>query len=401
MTTFCSLENILEREKEETALFPESRTICVSRSVPMTANKRYIIYSAFLLTFLLLSGFLESRCEEEAGRSVSAFPILMYDTDIGVGYGAKAKGVDYLSRNESLDLILFNSTEGERWYVLTFCIPDIEIRQGKAYPFSLDIRAEYDRLLKNNFYGLGPGSLQKNLTNFTFEKKELQLAFGRGFSPSFVLEASYVFRNIRYFNIVHGEPYAQLLGTIGDQFSPFVSFLIRFDTSDSQIHPRKGFRLLLQDDLAAGFLGNKKASFNRFTLDFRKYLLILGERDVLAFRVLVQRISGGDVPLFEMSALGGGSTQNAMRGYAMNRFQDKGKILSNIEYRFPVWGKLGGNLFIDLGTVWPSFSRLEFRKMAIDAGWGLRYYLKNFLARFDMGFSREGMRIYFNFGQVF
>ncbi len=368
----------------------------------MVMKTKYLIFaSVFLLDVLLLLLPFECYPLESTEKSISVFPILMYDTDIGVGYGAKAKCVDYLSQKESFDLILFNSTKGERWYVFTFCVPDIEIRQGKIYPLSLDIRAEYDKLINSNFYGLGEDSVEEDLTNFTFEKKELQLTVGRGFSPLFVLEASYVLRNIRYFNITPGKPQTELLESVGEQFSPFASVLIRYDTSDSQIHPKKGFRFMLQNDLAAGFLGNKNNRFFRFTLDFRKYFLLFGDNDVLAFRILVQKISGDNIPLFEMSVLGGGSSQNAMRGYAMNRFQDKGKILSNLEYRFPLWKKLGGNVFVDFGTVWPSFSRIDLSKIAVDVGWGLRYYLKNFLARFDMGFSREGMGIYFNFGHVF
>ena len=59
-------------------------------------------------------------------------PILMYDNDIGFGYGGKVKFVDYLGKKESFDLILFNSSKGERWYVFTFSMPDLEIRQGKT-----------------------------------------------------------------------------------------------------------------------------------------------------------------------------------------------------------------------------------------------------------------------------
>ncbi len=35
----------------------------------------------------------------------------------------------------------------------------------------------------------------------------------------------------------------------------------------------------------------------------------------------------------------------------INRFQDKGKLLVNVEYRFPLWRKLGGNVFLDGGLV--------------------------------------------------
>jgi len=212
--------------------------------------------------------------KENTKKSLSAFPILMYDTDIGVGYGGKAKFVDYLSRRESFDLIVFNSSKGERWYVFTFSIPDIEIRQGKKYPFSFDLKAEYDKYLKYSFYGIGAGSRKEDETVLTYEKKELQLKFARGFSPHFVLEAHYVFRNIGYFKTEEGRPFTEELKEMGEQFSPFASLVVRYDTSDSQIHPRRGFRLIFQNDLASSLLGNRKASFYRFTLDFRKYLLL-------------------------------------------------------------------------------------------------------------------------------
>lgn len=94
---------------------------------------------------MIISNKADAAPKEETGKSeksLSVFPILMYDTDIGVGYGAKSKFVDYLSKKESFDFIVFNSSKGERWYVFTFSIPDIEIRQGKRYRISFDLRAE-------------------------------------------------------------------------------------------------------------------------------------------------------------------------------------------------------------------------------------------------------------------
>jgi outer membrane protein assembly factor BamA len=353
----------------------------------------------FALLFLILRWTAPAFSEEDK-RSMSAFPILMYDTDIGVGYGGKIKFVNYLARRESFDLILFNSSKGERWYVFTFSVPDFEIRQGKKYGLSFDLRAEYDKYLKNYFYGIGPGSKLGDETLYTSEKTDFLLTWGRGFTPHFVVEAGYDLRKIVYSHIREGV-LAEELRQVGGQFSPFASLTLRFDTSDSQINPRRGVRLLLQNDIAGKFLGNKHASFYRLSADFRKYLLLLGSRDVLAFRFLIQKISGGRIPLYDESVLGGGSTMTAMRGYKMNRFMDKGKFLFNLEYRFPVWKKLGGNLFLDAGNVWPSLARVDFGQSVFDAGWGLRYYLENFVARFDVGFSREGTGIYFNFGHVF
>jgi outer membrane protein assembly factor BamA len=339
--------------------------------------------------------------KKEHKKSLSVFPFLMYDTDIGVGYGGKAKFVNYLSKKESFDFIVFNSTKGERWYVFTFSIPDIEIRQSKRYPFSFDLRAEYDKYPKYYFYGMGPDSAKENQTDFAFEKKELKLTLGRGFSPRFVVEGSYVFKSVKYFDIAKDKSFTEKLEEVGEQFSPYVFLVIRYDTSDSQIHPKKGFRLLFQNDFAAKALGNRNARYYRYTLDFRKYILLLGRNDVLAFRTLVQKIEGREIPLFEMSVLGGGSAMDVMRGYKLNRFNDKGKFLLNVEYRFPIWKKLGGNIFVDGGSVWPSWNKMNFRKFAVDIGCGLRYYLQNFVARFDMSVSKEGVGIYFNFGHIF
>jgi len=371
------------------------------------AMKRRLRYMPFLFAFVLFSlvaGNVYADNEEnskDTKKSMSVFPILMYDTDIGFGYGGRAKFVNYLSRKESFDFFIFNSTKGERTYAFIFAIPDTEIRQGKRYPFSFDLKAEYSKYLKYYFYGTGADSREEDQTEFTNERKELQLKLGRGFSPRFIVELSYSLKNVFYFNIDRDQPFTDTLDAVGEQFSPFASLAIRYDTSDSQIHPKKGFRLIFQNDAASKLLGNKNASFHRLTLDFRKYTLLFGRNDVLAFRTLIQKVSGEVIPLFELSSLGGGSEMAAMRGYMLNRFNDKGKFLINAEYRFPLWKKLGGNVFLDGGSVWPSWSRIGLDNFAVDVGWGLRYYLQNFVVRFDMGFSDEGLGIYFNFNHVF
>lgn len=362
--------------------------------------KHSLLIGGLLCLFIGVNAGLYAE-DKDSDKSISAFPILMYDSDIGYGYGAKVKFIDYFKMKESFDLIAFNSTKGERWYVLTFCYPDIEIRQRKAYPFSLDVKAEYDKFLKYYYYGTGGDSLKENESVFTFEKTELQLSAGRGFTSQFVMELRYILKNVHYFNIDKERPFTQTLQETGEQFSPFASLLVRYDTSDSQIHPTKGLRLVFQSDFAAGFLGNQQAEYYRATLDFRKYFLLFGNRDVVGIRFLTQKISGQDVPLYELPVLGGGSEMTALRGIGQNCFIDNGKFICNFEYRFPLFKKLGGNIFVDAGSVWPRWTDINFQDIKINAGWGLRYYLKDFVARFDMGFSPEGTGIYFNFGHLF
>jgi hypothetical protein len=264
----------------------------------------------------------------------------------------------------------------------------------------LDLRAEYDKYVQYKFYGLGPDSVKDDETVASYLKEELGVTFGHGFSPALVLEGAYVLRRYRTFNVAPDRPFTELLQGEGTKFSPYLSLIFRYDTSNSQIHPTRGFRFLIQNDFAGRAVGNKVGKYYRMTLDLRSYTQLFFPKAVLAVRALVQKISGSNIPLWELSTLGGGSTASAMRGYALNRFMDNGKFLSFAEYRFSIWKRIGGNIFAEGGLVWPSWSAIALKKAVLDAGGGLRYYLKNFVARFDMGFSREGTGIYFNFGHL-
>jgi outer membrane protein assembly factor BamA len=371
----------------------------------MIQSNRMRAALAAMIVFSGLAGWaLAQGIPDKSYKSFSPMPILMFDPDIGVGYGGKVKFVDFLKKKESFDLILFNSSKGERWYVFTFSIPDLEIRQGKTYRLSFDFKAEYDKYLKYIYYGPGQDSRQDDKTIFTHETKSLLLTFGRGITPQFAVAVSYNFRWLSYSNIEADKPFTGDLKQFeqkGTQYVPYASLILRYDTSDSQIHPTRGIRLIFQDDLAAGIVGAKDAKFNRISLDFRKYMRVFGEKDVFAFRTLAQYVSGDQVPFFDLCSLGGGAEMNAMRGYSLNRFLDKGKFLANIEYRFPIVWRFGGNLFVDTGTVWPSLSKVDFGKLAFDYGFGLRLYLKDFCARVDLGFSKETTGLYFNFGHIF
>jgi outer membrane protein assembly factor BamA len=327
----------------------------------------------------------------------------MYDTDIGFGYGGRVKFVDYLGKKESLDLILFNSTKGERWYVFTFSIPDLEIRQGKRYRLSFDLKAEYDKYLNFAYYGRGPSTPESNETLLAHEMIRLPVTFGTGLTPRLVLESAYVFRWLKYTDPREGPLQGEIaaLAARGRFFTPFLSLMLRYDTSDSQIHPTRGFRASLKDELCGRFMGSPNAAFNRFSVDLRKYQRVFGERDVFALRAMAQYVSGDDIPLFDYASLGGGQVETALRGYPLNRFLDKGKFLVNAEYRFPIVWRLGGNVFADTGTVWPSLREIDLGETAFDAGVGLRFYMPDFVVRVDVAWSSEGMGLYFNFGHIF
>ncbi|MCU0244092.1 MAG: BamA/TamA family outer membrane protein [Acidobacteria bacterium] len=379
----------------------------------MTHDRPVLVRAAFVRLVLALAVSaviappVRMAAQDAAGpvshRSFSPFPIVMYDTDIGFGYGGRVKLVDFLTKKESFDLILFNSTKGERWYVFTFSMADPEIRQGKRYGLAFDLKAEYDKFLNYSFYGFGAAAPEENETVLTHTTTSLAFTFSRGFTPRLVAEAGYVVRWLRYTDLRDGPLVGELAALTGEGrlFAPYLTFALKYDTSDSQIHPTRGLRFIVQEDLAGSFMGSREAAFSRLTVDVRKYLRVFGEKDVFAVRGLAQYVGGEAVPVFDRASLGGGNVLTAMRGFPLNRFLDRGKFLVNAEYRFPLFWRLGGNVFTDAGTVWHSLRTIDLGETAVDAGLGLRFYMPDFVVRVDAAWSREGMGLYFNFGHVF
>jgi outer membrane translocation and assembly module TamA len=328
--------------------------------------------------------------------SWSAFPVVMYDSDIGLGIGGKGILKNRFHRDESLDLILFGSSKGEQWTVFTFSIPDFEIRQGKRYPLAFDFSVEYDKLLKSNFFGIGNGSAD-NKFQFPREFIKIEAVFGRAFTERLIGQAG--FRYARYSSYRYAPEWNTISSaTPGAGETSVAGFVwrVRLDTRDSQINPQKGIRLELQAEKAAKILGSEW-DYGRARLEFGAYRRIFGTRNVLAARFWAQHIDG-NAPYAELSRIGDSWTG---RGYKADRFLDKAMALSSLEARIPIFGNIGGVLFTDAGRVWPDLSKFDWTAWHSDWGLGLRYYLENFVVRFDAGFSPEGTRIFFNFGQVF
>lgn len=109
-----------------------------------------------------------------------------------------------------------------------------------------------------------------------------------------------------------------------------------------------------------------------------------------------QYFAGGanGIRAWQVRSLGPG-TYKAPEGAYPNQSADI-KIEGNIEYRFKLMGSLEGALFLDAGNIW-AFSKYDnregalfkinqfYREFAIGTGTGLRFDLKYFILRTDVG----------------
>jgi hypothetical protein len=176
---------------------------------------------------------------------------------------------------------------------------------------------------------------------------------------------------------------------------------LAYDRRDQPRDPRRG--AFVEASLARyQGLGRDAASFDRFSLDARRYLPLGSERHVLALRGLVGLASGrgeGAVPFFMQSTLGGSRT---LRGVPQYRFRGPRMTAASAEYRAEVKGPLELAAFGDAGRVWGGAAETGTHGLVYDYGVGLRIKAKgNVLLRLDAARGSEGSRIGIAFGATF
>ena len=173
------------------------------------------------------------------------------------------------------------------------------------------------------------------------------------------------------------------------------------DSRDEPGNPRSGGRYVARlssfQDQAMGVY-----DFTQFDIEAQHYIPFFNQRRVIALRAkttMTRTSDGREIPFYMLPTLGGSED---VRGYEDYRFRDRNMVAFNAEYRFEAFSGLDVALFADAGKVAPTVGDLGFRNMKTAAGIGFRFNTsKRVFYRVDVGFSREGARIYMKFGNVF
>ncbi len=316
-------------------------------------------------------------------RTVEPLPIISYDTDVGFGYGSKAFFLNLIKHNESFDITLFNSTKGERWYRFVFSLPDFELRQGKVYPLALDFIVDYDKYIRNSFFGTGNKSSFNDLEEYTKEPLEIDLNLSRGFSNNIIGQFGLKYKTVRNFNFSDTSKLLLQPSGLSSSKSNFssINLSVRYDTRNSFINPSKGLVLLGETEYAPE-LSFTNTSFVRYAGWLQYYTTLFYPNTVFAFRTGLQTLTGNNLPVQTLLSIGG---NNTLRGYPQDRFLDKTVALVNAEIRFPIFWRFGGILGFDAGKVWHSIYKMDIKNWPNNPVFGLRFYMDTYVIRLEIG----------------
>lgn len=260
---------------------------------------------------------------------------------------------------------------------------------------------------QEDFYGLGPDSLEENRSDFALRDTFGQVTggFRQGHLTAGV-NAGYLDPSVGAGTDDRYPSTAEIFGPAGVPglaqqpafavLQPFLEFatLDRALNDQSGGHYRVSFSYFSDRDL-------DQFSFRRFDVDLRQYIPFFQSTRTIALRAWLAATdaSGGNVvPFYLQPTLGGAYS---LRGFRSFRFRDETVALVQAEYRWRINEFVTGAFFFDTGAVGPGLDDLG--KLERDYGFGLRAGSRTTIAfRADVAFGgREGTRFLVRFDDAF
>lgn len=274
----------------------------------------------------------------------------------------------------------------------------LNLRNLGGAPVDVSIMGQYYEFPQEDFFGLGPNSLEENRTDYLLDSVETGASLR--WRPAKIFDFGV---GGWYLSPRVGQGTDSRFPSTEELFSPAAipgldehSDFIRGDVSaaldwrDNPLHPHGGglyavmFSRFEDRDLDV-------FDFKRVEINLQQYVPLPRRYRILALRaeaVLTEAESGHQVPFYFQPTLGGARD---LRGFREFRFRDLNSLLLGAEYRWEAWWALDGALFVDAGTVAARRSDLSVSDMEVTYGIGFRFHSNSaVIGRLDLAFSKEG-----------
>lgn len=390
------------------------------------------------MPFLLTFG--QDHTPPSDSSSVAFLPAVSYTTDVGLAAGGIFNRISYGTIQpfeQNLALTALASTKGLIGFNLFLDQPNTFLIKDR-----LSVNLVTNRFLEDQYYGVyNTAQLELNKQNKEYLYQSLTFKVNLEYLFSFKEWLRYDRNkspnnsNVRSGKAIDGSKSPGLLWLISIDYhykTPWDndenSFIMRdkpvgiqgaqglwlglggmVDARSHEFYPTKGWysKLLFKTTvpyLSTDFTQQLLSSEWRFYTSFHFLLDV-----VLAQRLYYEWSSTNQqLPYWAYPELGG---EDYLRGFATYRFLANQVWATNTELRtwlidFEQLGiRLGGTLFADLGSFSnQSFSTDEWNNnLSYTLGFGglASFFSPDFILRADMGFSKEGIGIYFSTGILF
>ena len=277
-----------------------------------------------------------------------------------------------------------------------------------THNFFSEFRLRYRNYPEEDFWGLGPDSIEQNRSNYRLEDIWLTGTAGLHFRSGLRVAAVAGLAKVNIgpgrdnsnpaTDTVFPSEEAPALRTSPDYWRG--GLLIDYDRRDDRENPRTGdlasFEWTRYTDRDPGDF-----NFDRYAIEYRRFFSLSESRRIAgrARIILTDAPTGHAVPFYMQPSVGGTDT---VRGFHQYRFRSGSSLLLNVEYRQAWLEFLDVVGFADAGRVLvePGDLSLNSLEGSVGAGARVRVGGRVFFG-VDLGFSREGARLWFRSGNIF
>ncbi len=325
-------------------------------------------------------------------------PIVYYTPETRFAYGAAGSYIFRLSKDRpndrpsSLSPIAVYTQEKQFYAQLKSLI----YLKNERYQIELNLKVQD---YPDKFFGIGNDNTLDDKESYTSRSVSALFTFLRKIKEGFHLGIQY---DIARWDITEVKTGGVLYdGTIPGSRSGNISglgIMLNLDTRDNIFAPTRGQWVEFSARLYHEFLGSA-FNYSNLKLNVRKYIPVFSSHIIAA--QLIFQDQGGTVPFNEMARIGG---SYLMRGYYDGRFRDRKMAVMQLEYRVPLFWRLGMVAFAGLGNVADRWSNFDLTGMKRSLGFGFRYLFdrkEKIYVRMDFGFGGDETGFYLSIFEAF
>ncbi len=285
-----------------------------------------------------------------------------------------------------------------------------------------NVQADYTQpyfLDAKNFLSSKAGFKREKSVSYTNRKIFDTVSLERKFRPNWSWSSGYnlEINDLEEIKITDQEE----LEWVSSETNYFISSILAgltYDTTDNTLYPKKGTAVFVLAEWASRLVGSQ-ISFIKPSIELKRYESLPGSL-ILAGRFRFETVKSDDpaeIPIFKRLFLGG---SNSVRGYGYQELPPldengtplggRTSINANLELRRPLYKKVSGVIFLDMGLLDKDDFQYDLSDMRYSCGAGIRYNTIIGPIRLDFGYKlnppdrgpeEDLWRIHLNIGQAF
>ena len=317
------------------------------------------------------------------------FPVISFGGNTGVAGGVIAFHNNLFNRQKLVNFTFLYGSSDDNSAILTYTDPAIW-----GSPAILKLTAEYFNDSDENHFIGGNFSGVSDRSSYAITRRNTQLDLGFPLSSAIAWDISAKFE---HFDIEpsnesrFGERFPTDIPGIGTNNLGSIGTILTFDFRNGWPRTLSGALLKIGYDFNSEF-SDAQFQFHHYFGEIQTFVSLpfLARNRRFSARARLDKaenVAGKDIPFYALSMLG---DENTLRGFDQNRFRDKGSLMFNFEYRYPIYDTFDAVIFWDEGQVFDEFEQLRLDRFHWGAGFGLRFMTTTgFLFRLEFGFSNE------------